>query len=274
MNWILAASALASTGNLGPLPGPPHRAAETPVARKAASPPRASAPIAYERLVVGKAVYHVIVADIPSGAVTTGMVHANQLTSVWKLVGSPKPSAALTGTFFSLQSERPVADVLVNGNLVAKGSLGTVVAVDWWGKVRILDRGFKSPMDWGEYRYGLRGTVRVVRSGVVEPNPKAQRFRDRRIWGRSARTALGLTKSGKLVLMATQHPVSLSELGWAMTKLGVVDGVSLDGGGSACLYYQGSLIVPPKRKLSNLVVLYTAKSKPTIAPIKGIAGTE
>lgn len=218
----------------------------------AAAPPR---PLAYERFSHGKAQYHAIVADLRSGRVVAEMVASPRLVSVWELVGRSQATAAITGTFFNHSSQQPVADVLVDGKLVARGNRGSGVAVCWYGDVKIFDAKFKQPFDWGNYQFGLRGAVRVVGNGRVNPDPVGQAFRDSRIWGRAARTAVGVTRHGKFVMVATSDAVSLTELGNAMVSRGVVSGVSLDGGGSTCLYYQGSLIVPPKRKLNNMVVL-------------------
>jgi hypothetical protein len=214
-----------------------------------------SAPVAHCSFKHGKHGYHMVQVDFSSGEVAASVVSSPRLTSVWNMVRESQPIAAITGTFFDLRSQLPVADVLVDGDLRSQGSRGTVVAVDWFGAVRIFDRPYRSHVDWSEFRYGLRGAVRVVSAGKVNPNPKAQRFHDRRIWGRAARTGLGLTKRGKLLLFVTQAQVTLSEFGRAMKSRGVVDGVSLDGGGSTCMYYRGGLVVPPKRRLNNLFVI-------------------
>lgn len=219
------------------------------------SPPKTASPISYQMVLFGKAKYHVVTADMRSGRFEASTVHSPRLISVWSLLNTGKPVAAITGTFFSPQSQIAVADVLVDGNLVARGSRGSAIGVNYYGDVRIFDQAFRKPVDWGEYRFGLRGTVRVVQNGKVCPDPKAQKFRDSRLWGRAARTAIGTTSKGKIVLMATKSPVTLSELGKAMRQRGVQDGISLDGGGSTCLYYQGSLVIPPSRKLCNLFVL-------------------
>lgn len=211
--------------------------------------------IAYATLKHGHAKYHVVTADLNSGMVTGGAVHAKRLTSIWTLVKQDQPLAAITGTFFDPRSQRPVADVLIDGALVAKGSRGTALGVNYFGEVKIFDKPFKSAVDWSDYRYGIRGAVRVVSNGSVQPNPKAQKFKDSRIWGKASRTGVGLTKNGKLVLVATVNQVTLRELGYAMKKLGVKEGLSFDGGGSTALYYKGSLVIPPKRKLNNLFTL-------------------
>ena len=214
-----------------------------------------SSPLSYELLPHGKAKFHVVTADLNSGQIEARTVHSPQLISVWSLLGRGKPVAAITGTFFSFGSQKPIADVLVDGNLVAQGSRGSGIGVDYFGAVKILKQSFRKGVDWRDYRYGLRGAVMVISNGKVCPDPKSQRFRDKRIWGHAARTAIGMTKNGKLVMMATKSKITLSQLGKAMKARGVLDGISLDGGGSTCLFYQGSLVVPPQRKLCNLFVL-------------------
>lgn len=238
-------------------------------------PSKTYAGIGYEVYRHGRIGYHVVTADLSNGNITAQTVHLGGVTSVWNLLARSRPMAAITGTFFSPTSRKPVADLLIEGNLVARGSIGSAVGMSWYGGIRIFDVPYRTPADWSTYRFGLRGAVRVVANGSVRPNPKAQRFRDRRIWGKAARTGLGLTKNGKLVFFATRSKVTLSELGKAMRAKGVVDGVSLDGGGSTCLYYHGSLVVPPKRLLNNIVVI-TAKSSEIAAlePAAHVAATK
>jgi hypothetical protein len=225
------------------------------VAAVAAGGKKIPGPIAYDSFKHGKAYYHVVTADLSSGMVSAGTVHSPHLTSVWKLLAEGTPTVAITGTFFSPQGGQPVADVLVDGDLVASGERGSAIGVDWYGGVNIFDTRFGQNVDWDKYRFGLRGAVRVVTDGKVRPNPKAQKFRDRRIWGSAARTAVGLSKHGKLVLVATKNSVTLSQLGKAMVSRGITDGVSLDGGGSTCMYYRGSMLISPNRKLSNMFVI-------------------
>jgi len=212
--------------------------------------------ISYETFKFGRAYFHVVTADMRYADVTAATVHSKRLTRVSELLSPTKPAVAITGTFFAPGCQRPVADVLVDGKLVAKGCRGSVIAVDWFGQVHIFDSAFNQKLDWFGYRYALRGTVRLLRDGVVCPDPRSQKFRDSRIWGRAARTAAGTTRDGRLVLLATTKAVTLSELGKAMKARGVQDAVSLDGGGSTMLYYRGSYIVPVHRKLSNLLVLH------------------
>lgn len=209
----------------------------------------------YLRVTSGKASFHAVVANLRSEKINPITVHASKCVSPRTLLDKDRDIAAITGTFFAPSTQKSVAEVLVDGELVSKGRRGSVVAVDWYGKVSIFDMSRNQHVDWARYRYGVAGAVRVIRSSVVSPDPKSQHFRDPRIWGRAARTGVGLTRSGKVCLIATQSQVTLSELGRAMRKIGIVDGVSLDGGSSTCLYYQGNYLIAPKRKLNNLFVL-------------------
>ncbi|HMS55358.1 MAG TPA: phosphodiester glycosidase family protein [Fimbriimonadaceae bacterium] len=218
--------------------------------------PAAKAAVGYEVFSQGRNKYHVVTANMASNSISAGMAYNKGPASIWDLVKKDKPLAALTGTFFHMRTHRPVADVLVDGNIVAKGFRGSAVGVDWYGAVQIFDTKFSEKTDWGNFRYGLRGAVRILTDGVVCPNPKAQKFRDSRLWGRAARTAIGTTKHGKVLLVATKSSVTLSELAKALKANGATNAVSLDGGGSTCLYYKGSLVVPPNRKLNNLFVIY------------------
>jgi exopolysaccharide biosynthesis protein len=212
-------------------------------------------PIAHTSFKFGQAGYHAVVADLSSEHVSVEAVHSNKLQSFWQLTAPDRPVAAITGTFFNPRCGAPVGDDLVDGALVARGERGSVIAVDWNGQCRVFDSGFGQAVDWNDYRYALRGTVRLIRDGKVSPDPRSQRFRDKAIWGRARRTAAGITKGGKLVMVGTRNAVTLSEVGNAMKSLGVVDAVNLDGGSSTVMYYRGELLIAPSRKLSNLLVL-------------------
>lgn len=219
------------------------------------SVPPSGAAVSYQCLKFASGKYHVVTADLRVDGLRTTTTHSHRLTSVWNMVRESKPIAAITGTFFNPRSQRPVADVVVDGKRVAVGNRGSAIGVDWYGQVHILDTKFKREMDWMGFRYLLRGAVRIVSEGKVTVNPRGQKFKDSRIWGKAARTAVGKTEDGRLVLVATKSCVSLSQLGAALIKAGAHDAISLDGGGSTCLYYRGSLVVSPLRKLSNLLMI-------------------
>src|ERR1700722_14963873 len=166
-------------------------------------------PIAYSSFEYNKHLFHMVVANLPSGACEVKTVHKDWLVSAQKLLADSHPYVAITGTFFSPGSQKAVAEILVDGNLVSRGARGTVVAVDWYGGVKIFDVPYNKRIDWDSYQFGLRGAVRVVDGGVVRPDPVAQSFHDKAIWGSAARVGLGLNKYGKLLLFATKDKVTL-----------------------------------------------------------------
>lgn len=199
--------------------------------------------------------HHAVIADLNSGEVSAEIIHSERLTKPWTMIGNVEPIAAVTGTFFAWETGKPVAEVMVDGTLVSTGRRGTMLGIDWNGAASIIDVPFGGQVDWLPYRFGLRGAVRLIRDGEVVPNPKAQGFKDPRIWGRAPRTGAGITRHGKLILMATAKPMQLSQFGRAMKAMGAEQAISMDGGGSTMLYYRGQMVIPTQRPLSNLLVV-------------------
>lgn len=226
-------------------------------------------PIRYEGLKHERAYYHLVYVDVASNRVTASTVHSPTLTSVWNMIRPQQPSVAITGTFFAPKVGRPVAEVLVDGELKAQGKRGSVLAVDWNGLVHIHDSGLSKDFDWQEFRSGLRGAVRLIRDGKACPNPQAQGFRDRRLWGMAARTGVGVKRDGTLVLAATKAQVTLTQLARVLLSRGAVEAVSLDGGGSTMLYYRGKMVVSPLRHLNNLFVVYERSPFDSLAAANG-----
>lgn len=213
-------------------------------------------PVEYKPVKWNKFTFHSVSVDLASESVMPAVVHSPKLESIWELVREDTPAVAITGTFFHTSSAYPVGDIVVDGQQTAEGHRGSVLGVDWFGEVKIFDSPFQRSIDLSQYRFALRGTVRLIRDGVVAPDPKAQKFRDPRVWSRASRCAVGTTKEGRLVIFATQQGVTLTEIGKAMATTGVTNAVNLDGGTSACLLFKGDLKVKPGRKLSNLFVVY------------------
>lgn len=218
--------------------------------------PQSQQHVSYGTLALGKAGFHYVIADLNSEAVCLETVFSDRLTSIGSLLGDEKPAAALTGTFFAWENQRPIAEVILDGEMVSKGRRGSVVAVDWFGKAHIFHPNYGEVIDWFPYRFALRGAVRLIENGTICPNPKSQKFRDSSIWGKAPRTGIGITAEGKVVLMATRSLVTLSQLGKAFSKLGVKDAVNLDGGGSTALYYRGSMVISTGRRLCNMLAVY------------------
>lgn len=202
------------------------------------------------------ATYRMVVFDPAQGPISPRVVLAPTLTPVSQLMGEERPVAAITGTFFAWETGQPVGEVVINGDVLTEGARGSVLAVDWLGRVSIFDVPVRAWTDYFPYRFALRATIRVIRDGRIDPRPWDQGFRDRGLWGSAARTCVGTTPGGKLVLAATRNQVTLSQLGRAMASQGVNNLVALDGGGSTFLYANGRTLIGTIRPLSNLFVVY------------------
>lgn len=199
--------------------------------------------------------YHVVTVDLKRGGFAPTVSYRSRLTDPWKIIGQHQPVVAITGTFFAFENQKPVAEVVVDGVQVAQGKRGSCLAVDWDGRVSIFDVGVGNDVDYAPYRHVLRGMVRIVNGKQVSPAPWDQGFRDRGIWSKAKRTAVGITADNKLLFVSTRQRVLLSELGRAMVSRGAVDAVSLDGGGSSMLYYMGDMRISPSRNLSTLFMI-------------------
>jgi hypothetical protein len=222
-----------------------------------AQPQGADHPISYSvRKIVGTWV-HVVKVDLSSEQVkVSGVVsrYRGQAEPVSEMVSRAHPIVAMTGTFHSVRSKLPVGDIVIDGECVNRGDFPSCLAIDWFSQPKILTYEWAKRQDWRNYEYLVGGGIRVLKSGVV--NPDIRHRRDHHVFKPNPRTAAGITRQHKLLLVATRERVTLSRLGKIMKALGARDAISLDGGSSVCLYYKGKMLVSAGRKLTNLLVVY------------------
>ncbi|MFQ6098111.1 MAG: phosphodiester glycosidase family protein [Armatimonadota bacterium] len=117
-------------------------------------------------------------------------------------------------------------------------------------------------VDWSGFQTVVACGPRLLTNGRVTLDPAGQRFRDPHVLGVGARTAVGLTDSNLLLVSCVKEAVSLRRLAEVMRALGCRDAMNLDGGAALCLYYQGRLIIPRGRNLTNSLVMYDNASPP------------
>jgi hypothetical protein len=110
---------------------------------------------------------------------------------------------------------------------------------------------YTSP-DWSNMRQAISGGPWLVRSGHPYIDVVAQHFSTRSLGTREPRTAAGITKSGKLLLVTVdgRHPhvsvgMTLPELSRLMCKLGAVQAMNLDGGSSTQMAINGQTVNLP-----------------------------
>lgn len=100
---------------------------------------------------------------------------------------------------------------------------------------------------------------KVVEAGRVSfstSTAMAEGFTEAKILSQSnARSAVGLTRDGKLLLVTTDS-VKMSELAAVMLSLGAVEAMNLDGGASSGLWYDGAYVTKPGRAISNALLIF------------------
>ncbi|MBI3721853.1 MAG: phosphodiester glycosidase family protein, partial [Fimbriimonas ginsengisoli] len=126
-------------------------------------------------------------------------------------------------------------------------------------------------LDWRQYPNAVGGGPFLVRAGKLAIDWKEERFRDALALKRHPRSAVGLTPMGDLVLVAVDgrqafsDGASLDELAAIVLRLGCVDAMNLDGGGSTCLSLGGLALNRPsdgtERPVADAILVFTEGAK-------------
>jgi hypothetical protein len=210
---------------------------------------------------------HVVTLDLNNPAVRVsvelaegGLGRSEQFAHA---VARTRATVAATGTYFDPSTLRPVGDLVIDGEFVHRGFIGTSLAFRHGdtavAEVRDRARGKKYP----GYATVLTAGPRILDNGRWIANPRQEGFRDPALLGRRRRLGAGVTRLGKLLLIHPLRAVTLGELGKIASDLGAVDAINLDGGTSTALYYRGKMLARPGRSLTNLLVAYETPIKPT-----------
>ena len=214
--------------------------------------------VASYRKVLGIPV-RIITADLNNPEVRVGVVTARYIgmaESIWDLLARARPTAAITGTYFSTCSKIPIGDIVIEGERVHFGGLGTALCITYDNQVRFVRPPRHRQVSWSEYRVVLGAGPRLLQDGKMSLYPSGEGFRDPRVYAAVPRTAVGITRHNKLLMVVVTRPVRLRTLAKVMQQLGATDAIALDGGSSTSFYYRRTLSVVPKRKLTNLLVVY------------------
>mgnify|MGYP001642345438 FL=1 len=92
---------------------------------------------------------------------------------------------------------------------------------------------------------------RLVENGTVHVTAGEEQFPGDIRYGRAPRSAVGVTKEGKIVFAVVDgrqshsHGLTLTEFAELLVKFGVQNAINLDGGGSSALCVRGSVVNSP-----------------------------
>jgi exopolysaccharide biosynthesis protein len=122
-------------------------------------------------------------------------------------------------------------------------------------------------------RHMISGGPRLVKEGIVYVSKNEEKFQSDIASGRAARTAVGITKDDRLLLVTVDGlprdkslrddrssiGVTLEELAELMINLGAVEAMNLDGGGSTTMWIDGKVVNRPatgyEQYVSNALVI-------------------
>lgn len=162
--------------------------------------------------------------------------------------------------------------LMVSPERIAEVSASLFAGLEYDFKTRLTGQ-----IDWSTMKEAIGGGPRLVVDGVARVTRDYERF-DPSYNNRHPRSAVGYTRNGEVVLLAvdgrmeSSKGLTLDELANLMVKLGCVDAMNLDGGGSSTLVLGGAVLNRPSdgglRAVANSLLVYAPKP---VEPVTGHA---
>jgi len=119
------------------------------------------------------------------------------------------------------------------------------------------------PDKWNDVEYAIGGGPYLVKNGRIFIDKQA--FSTNFLWSKDPRTAVGYTKSGKLILVTidgrnkgVSEGATLYELAIVMWELGAYNAMNLDGGSSTQMVVNGKIVNNPVKggcKVTNALLV-------------------
>lgn len=129
-------------------------------------------------------------------------------------------------------------------NLLDRFTIGTSVSY------KVINDG----VNFGNIDGAIGAGPRLLKDGKIAVDFDLEGFKEEKIkTGSAARSAIGVTKEKKLIMLTTT--ATIVELAEIMKQAGAMNAMNLDGGASSGLYYNGSYITTPGRKISNAILV-------------------
>jgi hypothetical protein len=181
-----------------------------------------------------------------------------------------RPSAAINGCFFDMDSGKLVGHVYLNGAREIEGAFSAAFAIGADNKpvINTMDK----LGDTSKYKTIIACVDILMKDGKILVNSKADLVRNGHDPSRSndiykpARlSAIGADKDGKVYLIATNAKMTIYTFVKEVKEhTCITDLLGLDGGSSSGLFYQGQVIVRPVRTISSVIVVRPAPVAPSM----------
>jgi len=142
------------------------------------------------------------------------------------------------GYVLSIQQENP---------LYGRFSVGTQLEFDLRAIPQIEHN---KEQDWNQKEYILGGTPLLIHQGRVISDYRIEATRQNFLEHRHARTAVGLLPNGDWLFLVADRTglfdgLTIPQLAHLMHRLGCIEAMNLDGGGSSTMVYQNRVINEP-----------------------------
>lgn len=178
----------------------------------------------------------------------------------------------LEGRLVAINAQGEVQDSKVSTTMgIPYG--GFVLSDTKEGAISSLERGNKvqlswhtRPGDWQDVVEAVSGGPMLIKDSNLFVDLKDENFR--KAWTGSqirARTALGVTANNHLLLCTVEGPHTLWDVAKFLQKMGAVDAMNLDGGGSTTMVVHGATVTrnanaSQRRVASSIVVIDLRKN--------------
>ncbi|MFB9992787.1 LysM peptidoglycan-binding domain-containing protein [Deinococcus oregonensis] len=169
--------------------------------------------------------------------------------------------AVINGSYFHPQTYAPAGDLVMQGRLLTWGRIPAALAItpDNRAAFAVTTTGLLGrPLDstWNGMETVIATGPRILLGGRVQTRYNVA-FRDPALFGRAARSAVGLSSNRDLVFVSTHSRLTTTEMGKVMARLGVRDALLLDGGSSTGVAWNGTAILDSTRKVSYGIGVFT-----------------
>lgn len=182
-----------------------------------------------------------------------GIGSSARVSTLARLSGA---AAVINGSYFHPRSFIPAGDLVVHGQRVSWGRIPVALSITPDNRARIgggaggVGVGSNAVGNrWSGMETVIASGPQIVRGGGLQTAYSAV-FRDPALFGRAARSAVGLSSNRDLLLVSTHARLTPSEMGKIMVRLGAQDALLLDGGSSAGLNWNTTPVLESVRSVS------------------------
>ena len=173
-----------------------------------------------------------------------GIGSSARVNTLAKLSGA---AAVINGSYFHPRSYIPAGDLVVQGKRVSWGRIPVALSITPDNRAHIGTSGGS----WAGAETVVASGPQIVVGGVVQTNAGYSAvFRDPGLFRRASRSAIGLSSNRDLMLVSTLTPLTTTEMGKVMARLGAREALLLDGGSSTGLSWNNRPILPSIRSVS------------------------